>query len=696
MQATHDVLIHSFNITKYDHLEFPGVVPRTFLGPLVLSATISPIFAIMEYLGVHKFWAQYLIRFAMAGFVAVSWHLFRKTIIEKLGLHVGAWFTVITITQFHFLFYMSRLLPNILALPLTLIGIRAWIQRDTKWFLGSAGAVIIIFRSELCILFGLFLLYDIYYKRITVIDLLKIGIPTGLGLILLTVMVDSYFWQRLLWPEAEVFWFNTFMNKSKDWGTSPFLWYFYSALPRALGSSLIFIPFGLFYEPRIRPLIIPAIFYILLYSFLPHKELRFIIYVFPLLNLSSACACSRFWENRQKSVFRSILAMIAAGHLLINCIVTMFLLLVSSTNYPGGIAMSRLHRIVPPEVNVTVHIGNLAAQTGVTRFTQVQDNWQYRKDEDLKPGDHEMHEFDYLLVEAKDKYSPEMRLLTQTHDILEFVECFSNIGLQYDSFLPIKIKTKPCIYIMERKGDARTVVDLAGDVIDDTSIEEFIETLSETLEIDEQLSREIDEEFKQISEIKAKEIESEEEIEDEQKKGDSGSDPDLITSKSQAKVRNRLAEIKKSRNRKEGSGLKENETESNSSVDMKTVRKSRARKVVLQTEEEKTSKQDDTSDQIKVPSPKKTRIREIFKDHFKRVNERATKALSENVPPEATQPIEQSPDALQDTPKSKLKKLIKAEQVKALIEDIQQLDVCDPDISPKDCLKSIIDEYIQE
>lgn len=67
----------------------------------------------------------------------------------------------------------------------------------------------------------------------------------------------------------------------------------------------------------------------------------------------------------------------------------------------------------------------------------------------------EMLQFTHLLMEAKSKYSPNIKPYLKTHDILDSVDGFSHIALNYNMLPPIKIKTRPIIFIMKRKPNIR-------------------------------------------------------------------------------------------------------------------------------------------------------------------------------------------------------------------------------------------------
>eukprot|EP00099_Drosophila_melanogaster_P022461 NP_649939.1 uncharacterized protein Dmel_CG8412 [Drosophila melanogaster] len=452
LQAMHDILYLRNNFTQYDHHDYPGVVPRTFIGPLVVSIISAPFVLLFETLSINKFWAQYVVRLVLAGAISVAWNSLRQAVTKIYGVEVRLWFTAITITQFHFMFYMTRPLPNIFALPIVLFAIAYWLRDQHKPFIICSGISILVFRSELALFLGILLVVSLLRRKVSIDGLLKVALPAGVCILAATVLVDSFFWRRLLWPEGEVLWYNTVLNKSSNWGTSPFLWYFYSALPRAMGASLVLVPIGVALEPRIRPLVLSALLFVLLYSILPHKELRFIIYVFPVLNIAAACACQRIWMNSAKSTWHSFLALACGAHLLLNVFITLFLLVISGTNYPGGAALSRLHRLEAGTSNVSVHISNLAAQSGVSRFMEINNEWTYSKDETMNYTQADLVAYTHLLVEAKNKQNTELWASLQNEfDTLEFIDCFNSIGIQYNSLLPVRIKTKPCIGILKKR-----------------------------------------------------------------------------------------------------------------------------------------------------------------------------------------------------------------------------------------------------
>lgn len=458
LQAMHDLLYHRFNISQYDHLEFPGVVPRTFLGPIFVTVLSAPFVVINSVFGASKFLSQYVVRAVLGTTVIFAFQTYRLAIEKELGKVTTTWLSLITASQFHFMYYLSRPLPNTFALILTLLAYGYWIRQKHLHLIVTTAAAVIIFRGEVAILLGFILLAELTARRLKIKDLLKYGISSGLVMLAMTVSVDSYFWQRWVWPEGEVLWYNIVLNKSSEWGTSPWLWYFYSAIPRAMSFSLFFLPLGLMVDKRIWILVFPALGFVTCYSFLPHKELRFIMYTFPLLNTAAARGCAYLWNTRLKSLFRVLLVLCVCFHLVFNLVTSGLLLYISYHNYPGGFALARLHQLEGDRTDVSVHIDVLTAQTGVSRFAQVNPFWKYDKTENMTPGGSEMMSCTYLLIEGRSAFSSSVVSYQDTHDIVDSIPAYAYFKVDYTTFPPIKVRTKPRILLLRRRTTPTKVI----------------------------------------------------------------------------------------------------------------------------------------------------------------------------------------------------------------------------------------------
>jgi alpha-1,6-mannosyltransferase len=286
----------------------------------------------------------------------------------------------------------------------------------------------VVFRSELALLVGTQTLYLLATTRITLKTAILAGL-TGLttGLIL-TITIDSLFWQRFpLWPEFEAFRFNVLAGQSSQWGTDPYTFYFANALPRLLFNPLVYIlaiPVAL-RQPATRSpalaLLIPALSFVALYSFQPHKEWRFIVYIIPSLTAVAALGAAYLWTHRSRSLFaRTATRALAVSTLLVFLLSNLVLLPASAANYPGGQALEALHTkhdVLYSNSNgaadlhkpVNVYLGNLACQTGITRFVQKAPGagWVYDKTEDkaVKATSGFWDRFEYVVLEAADAES---------------------------------------------------------------------------------------------------------------------------------------------------------------------------------------------------------------------------------------------------------------------------------------------------
>jgi len=138
---------------------------------------------------------------------------------------------------------------------------------------------------------------------------------------------------------------------------------------------LFLLPIALSRPALSRPaatLLLPVLTFVAGYSYLAHKEWRFIVYVVPHITLSAALGANWIWVRRGKAP--------GMAFLLVTSVVATFagstaMLLISSVNYPGGEALSRLHTLLPQYPNthrgpVTVHLDVSVCMTGATRFLQ--------------------------------------------------------------------------------------------------------------------------------------------------------------------------------------------------------------------------------------------------------------------------------------------------------------------------------------
>lgn len=433
LHATHDVLMYGVtpsSLHLYDHFVFPGAVPRTFLGSILLAWATSPVLHIASLIGktLSKADIQTIARLVLCSMNAAGLCLLRRAVSRRFGRPTGFLYTLLTISQFHVPFWMGRTLPNMFALLPVNLASYLLVNRapnapkpsPTQFRTAIMLLVFtaVVFRAEVALLLGPIALLALIQGSTSFPALIKAGLVSGILSLALTVSVDSYFWDRaFLWPEFNGIYFNVFEGKSSEWGTSPPLTYVTAFLPKLTLGALPLSILGAIIDSRVRQIMLPCLAFVGLISCLGHKEWRFIVYIVPLINIGAARGARWMTSRKKGTIFGRLMFLATMAILAGNALVTTLLAKSSMDNYPGGAAMALFNAKYADHDHVHVHLSNLAAQSGASLFLQVHSppyttwlnpsipsssHWIYNKTESLGPAELTApHHFTHLISESE-------------------------------------------------------------------------------------------------------------------------------------------------------------------------------------------------------------------------------------------------------------------------------------------------------
>jgi len=426
---------------------------------------------------------------------------------------ISNYYLLITASQFHVPFYSSRLLPNTFALLLVTHAYAEWFNnnpRRTAVYLVFTAAT---FRCDALLLLFTIGLTMLILRQLSILQAIVTGVLTGVCSLLMTVPLDSLLWRRPIWPEFEVWWFNTVDNRSSEWGTQQWHWYFSRALPKGMLLTALLVPFAFMRLPehanwwgrkkfgkdrtphgifdlRLIRFFAPVCGFVMMYSFLPHKEIRFIFPALPIFNVCAAYGMSRLHQvafpksegqeirnktNNKRNGKTNLVAkaIYLSGVGAISCTMMGNLLFVrlSKENYPGGVALERLRLHLEtsmdsslgssnaPEIkklqspkweNVLLHIDVAAAMSGVSLFGQRYASHHFLNGEKVSfKVDKSGYEEENSMESTSSMYT---HLLTEQQSIDGYHLIESIPGHPRLDIRNFRIATKDAIFILERNG----------------------------------------------------------------------------------------------------------------------------------------------------------------------------------------------------------------------------------------------------
>lgn len=424
-ESTFDLLFPPSNSNDWYHQSY-GPVPKTILGSMLISGTVYPLFWILQKLQSANWFGildndsvclpmlmLYLVRIALGTWFIAASSSFRRALKkqpELFGARVSKFVALLSLFQFPLLFNSSRTLSSTFNMIFVLFGLSSWLRR--KYINASIYMIISfgIYRFDSLSFWIGILLSELYILRYSQVKRLVIYfILLGITIIGSSIAIDSYWYNRLLWPEWESFVFNIWQGKSSLLGILPYYWYLTTAIPKLLAFALPWVFLSLFTHPKLSAkLLLPVIFCVSILSLIPHKDYDFIFPIIPILNTIAALSMNSLTQNQWRIFRFTFKALLLITFLSIIC-TGLFSMISSSWNYPGGKALNHLNQIESSK-SLNISMEKQIAMSGACPYQKCHKNWSYGYHDKFESLPSETT---HLLTEKPELYSSKFTIIDQ-------------------------------------------------------------------------------------------------------------------------------------------------------------------------------------------------------------------------------------------------------------------------------------------
>lgn len=246
-------------------------------------------------------WLPRILQALLAALADVKFYLLVRTLEEQdvakwmFFCHLCSWFTWFCCTRT----LSNSVEASVTCLALFYFPLPASSTHSSKKYLTLVASAIILRPTALIVWFPL-LLYHFWLEENKLRLITRDYLPVGASAVLVSTAIDCVFYEKLTLVQFNFLKSNILDGVADFYGSHPWHWYLTQGFVVVIGPHLPFFLHGCSLAfRRYRILLVAVIWTIAVYSFLPHKEFRFIYPVLPfcMIFCGKSVASMRKWRR---------------------------------------------------------------------------------------------------------------------------------------------------------------------------------------------------------------------------------------------------------------------------------------------------------------------------------------------------------------------------------------------------------------